>query len=391
MLKRIHFQNWRSLRDVTVEFGPITVLIGANSSGKTNIVDGLRLHRDSLVDGILDTVMRLNYRRILSYNAPEDAAVAIALTSAAPEFSETNVTDMLSLKFDKRTVPFDFNASIHEGADFLAEEGWQMMPPKEEGQYVDIPNPEQFRRSREIKEKLFRYYTRRWQILTENFLPEMAMRGREGGDRYVVEPTGRNVPLILELMGESYPDVFQRLLDDAQYVLGHIRHILVSRQRENQDLEISIDEAIARGIAPTVSAGTVRALTMLVAMHALDMPQRVQPSSIPARDDGTIPSTFPGLVVIEEPDTALNPGILERFVEVLRKFTEGDKPRQVILTTHNPTFLSYFKPEEVRVVERDEHGDSHVYPVRPDILDNLETLKTLSDVWLTHALGGIAE
>jgi AAA15 family ATPase/GTPase len=38
MLTRMTFKNWRSLRDVTIDFTSITLFIGANSSGKTNIL-----------------------------------------------------------------------------------------------------------------------------------------------------------------------------------------------------------------------------------------------------------------------------------------------------------------------------------------------------------------
>jgi len=57
MLTQFGFKNWRSLRDVTIDLSPITVFIGANSSGKTNIVDGLRFHRDSSKNGLVQTVL----------------------------------------------------------------------------------------------------------------------------------------------------------------------------------------------------------------------------------------------------------------------------------------------------------------------------------------------
>ncbi|MDD9809094.1 MAG: AAA family ATPase, partial [Thaumarchaeota archaeon] len=42
-LERVHISNFRSLRDVTVAFGSLTILIGANSSGKTSVLEALRL------------------------------------------------------------------------------------------------------------------------------------------------------------------------------------------------------------------------------------------------------------------------------------------------------------------------------------------------------------
>ncbi len=41
MLKEIHFKNWKSFKNATLYIDQITILIGTNASGKTNIVEGL--------------------------------------------------------------------------------------------------------------------------------------------------------------------------------------------------------------------------------------------------------------------------------------------------------------------------------------------------------------
>ncbi|HEY8379874.1 MAG TPA: AAA family ATPase [Nannocystis sp.] len=43
MLARLHVQNFKCLRDVDITFGPLTVLIGPNDSGKSSILDALRI------------------------------------------------------------------------------------------------------------------------------------------------------------------------------------------------------------------------------------------------------------------------------------------------------------------------------------------------------------
>jgi len=45
MLKEIHFKNWKSFKNTTLYIDQITVLIGTNASGKTNIVEGLEFLR----------------------------------------------------------------------------------------------------------------------------------------------------------------------------------------------------------------------------------------------------------------------------------------------------------------------------------------------------------
>ena len=42
MISKVHFKNFRCLRDVELTLEPLTVLVGPNSSGKTTVLEGLR-------------------------------------------------------------------------------------------------------------------------------------------------------------------------------------------------------------------------------------------------------------------------------------------------------------------------------------------------------------
>jgi AAA15 family ATPase/GTPase len=42
-IRCLHVEGYRSLRDVTVDFGQITVVVGPSGSGKTNIYRALHL------------------------------------------------------------------------------------------------------------------------------------------------------------------------------------------------------------------------------------------------------------------------------------------------------------------------------------------------------------
>ncbi|MBA3550461.1 MAG: AAA family ATPase [Nannocystis sp.] len=50
MLASLHVQNFKCLRDVKVAFGPFTVLIGLNDSGKSSILDALRMLGRTVVE-----------------------------------------------------------------------------------------------------------------------------------------------------------------------------------------------------------------------------------------------------------------------------------------------------------------------------------------------------
>ncbi|MCG8620752.1 MAG: ATP-binding protein, partial [Proteobacteria bacterium] len=41
-LEKVHIKNYRSLRNVTLPLKPLTVLVGPNASGKSNVLESLR-------------------------------------------------------------------------------------------------------------------------------------------------------------------------------------------------------------------------------------------------------------------------------------------------------------------------------------------------------------
>ncbi|MFQ5820829.1 MAG: AAA family ATPase [Candidatus Heimdallarchaeota archaeon] len=55
MIKRFRVQNFKGIRDADLELRPITILIGANDSGKSTIAQALLLIKQSM------------YLRIVSY------------------------------------------------------------------------------------------------------------------------------------------------------------------------------------------------------------------------------------------------------------------------------------------------------------------------------------
>lgn len=51
MIHRIRIQNFKSLRDVTVDLSPVTVFVGRSGTGKTNFASAIRFLRDYLAFG----------------------------------------------------------------------------------------------------------------------------------------------------------------------------------------------------------------------------------------------------------------------------------------------------------------------------------------------------
>ena len=53
MIRRVKIQGYKSLKDIEVELQPLTVIIGPNAAGKSNLFDALGLlSRDQLQAGL---------------------------------------------------------------------------------------------------------------------------------------------------------------------------------------------------------------------------------------------------------------------------------------------------------------------------------------------------
>ena len=91
----------------------------------------------------------------------------------------------------------------------------------------------------------------------------------------------------------------------------------------------------------------------------------------------------PRLLLIEEPETGIYPERLGQVIELLRQMTKaaGAAAPQIVFTTHSPYVLSFFQPEEVTFMSRD-NGIVRARPLRdaPHIQKRLEGFY-LGELW----------
>ena len=355
MLTSLRFKNWRSLRDVEInDLTPITVFVGANSSGKTNIFDGLRFMRSALERNWVE---------------------AAFLQGGVDNIYTLNTTTGLPIRLEFDTSGLTGTEPIVEDIHFKVIVG--ITPPIDRGYYGTRPFSE---------DEPARIFSRRWQILDEDFLPPISIPANEIEDQSLrlIDRKARNVPIMLDFMRQFRPEVFAKLLEDLSWLLEHVSRL--QTVADDRETRFSIYEKHLPEIeAPTISGGTARAIAMLTAMHALN----------------AFDPELPGLVAIEEPDTAIHPLLFWKLVEIFRYYVDvdengvyegdGTNRRQIFLTTHNPNLLNRFNPREVRVVERNEQGFTTVKPVSEEIAKIWMDKYGLGEAWLTRTLGGVPD
>lgn len=89
-LTRVVLRNYKSIGHCNVRLHPLTFLVGANGSGKSNFLDALHLVRDSLT-GSLDNALNerggLSEVRRRSSGHPTNFGIRLEFTPAWPSWS----------------------------------------------------------------------------------------------------------------------------------------------------------------------------------------------------------------------------------------------------------------------------------------------------------------
>lgn len=122
----------------------------------------------------------------------------------------------------------------------------------------------------------------------------------------------------------------------------------------------------------------------------------IQPISANRLSDGTLRYLFlmallldptpPPLICLEEPEIGLHPDILSTIAQML---IEASQKTQLIVTTHSDALVSALSeyPESVIVCERDKKG-SHFHRQEPERLKKWLEKYTLGDLWRMGQIGG---
>ena len=120
----------------------------------------------------------------------------------------------------------------------------------------------------------------------------------------------------------------------------------------------------------------------------------IQPIPATRLSDGTLHYLFlmallldptpPPLICIEEPEIGLHPDIMPTIAEML---IEASRRTQIIVTTHSDALVSALNPESVLVCERDDKG-SHLCRLDPVQLKKWLENYSLGELWSMGEIGG---
>lgn len=356
-LSHLKVAGFRSIRNLDLELGDLTVLVGANGSGKSNFVGFF-----NLLSAMLSQDLQLYVQRkggassILHYGPKLTPSLSASLTVSG--VNGTGIYEFAlgfaapdRLVFAGERLEFQ---RVGEAQPFIRSLGAGHTEPQltELARAPDlVPRTvarECLKHLRRIRMYHFHDTSEAAPIRLTQDLP----------DNHSLQANGSNLAAFLYMLQQSYPAHFDRILTTVRLAVPYLRDFVLERDRLSPGRiqlrwrDRSADHEFG---AHQLSDGSLRAIALITAL--------MQPEEL-----------LPALIAIDEPELGLHPSAIATVAQLIRAVS---RKRQVIVATQSSRLIAGFAPEEVVVVERDEDERGH----------GASTFKRLSD----EALGAWRE
>jgi predicted ATPase len=399
-IERLSVKNFKSLRDVSISPGQLSVIVGPNASGKSNFVDSLDFLADAYRNGLELAVAKLGgfeniaFRRQRRTKMPIQLSVQAELDSnevrgisrrRGPSTRKYRFEHTFSFKARGGGIRADFfvnheNLSVwslndHKGTTLITqiqrENGRLAVTPA-----VDLAQLEKSGEdftdllailtlfsgegSARISEtELFVSQIGRLVPFLSSFAqnvsqlkvfqlsPQMCRQFGAPTPRPELDRYGANLPAVVDLLQKSHPREWEQVLSMMKHIIPDLETITVeythSRTLGLFFHEVGVGRPWTVG---EVSDGTIQSLGMLSGIY--------DPRS-----------TF---IVIEEPENSVHPWIVRNLADSCRAVS---RRKQVLLTTHSMSLVDVLDPSEIWLASRvgGETRIEHISATNPEFSD----------------------
>ncbi len=363
-LKAIEIKGWKSIKSSgPIELRDVNVFVGANGSGKSNLVSFFKLLNELVGE------------RLQEYLATSGGAESVLHYG-----SKTTSTLEASLEFATRTGTSSYYARlVHAAVDTLifAEERLEYHRPS-------FPKPKKsilgaghretlLRREADLDNKSARILRhlvgscRVFQFHDTSSSARIRQQCYLDNNRFLMPDAG-NLAALLYRYRESDTTVYDRIVGTIRQVAPFFGDFELAPMPANPRSVLLNwrERGVEQVFGPhQISDGTLRAMALITLL--------LQPED-----------SLPTVIVIDEPELGLHP----YAIAILGSLIHGAAQNcQVILATQSPTLLDEFDADEVVVVDREEK-ESTFQRLPPGRLDAWLEEYSLSEVWQKNVFGG---
>ncbi len=410
MLTQITIQGFKSLQDVRdLALGQVNVFIGANGSGKTNLLEAIGLLGAAVRDPADDEALQRRGVRPGTLGSSFSATGTSEKINAQLIWSEQDVTYHYPVEIS-RLISISEQLSIHPGSVI-----WQ--PTWDRPRPIDTGDDESLAKKYKISPDQHRDRVhRQFGLRRPPFIPQIIQDQHRDRVHSLFGPLSEyaifspNTPVLrgteadsqrlpVGLAGGRLPEAVAELLDVEQGMFGALDLDELLQLLDWVD-QIAIVPPSRELVPPSVPA-------MRNVIRFTDRWMTTDKNQLSAYNasEGALYVLFvlvlalhprsPRLFAIENWDQAMHPRLARATVRLFcQQMLQADKKRQALLTTHHPLVLDGLDLSDDRIrlftVERNRQGATRIdrVQVSDEILKATQDGLSLSYLWTTGRLGG---
>lgn len=381
-IKSLHIQNYKSLRDFKIYPDDLTVLIGANGSGKSNFASALDFLADIYESGLEYAVAKkggyenIALRKIRRSKAPIFFEIEVEFNGAGTrrahpyyifqndskiKYETITVRHAFSIRAARQAIRTDYTIES-EVIEYTAESKQDADSNKH--LLIDIKGKKQKITSNDSEaEARLEDYMRLFSTSADEsdghaveldfprligqvakmlgsisvfqFSAQIARAPGAPSPYPKLDSYGQNLPSLIDWLRRNHPKKWASIENAMRDIVPNLEEITTDYLHSKTLGIFFKEEGFGRPWnAEDVSDGTIQALSILTAL------------ADPRND----------VVMIEEPENSLHPWIVKSLSKNIQALS---KSNQLILTTHSPIILNLVTPEQVWVLYR-ENGATEV-------------------------------
>jgi predicted ATPase len=339
VITRIDIDGYKSFDGFTLDLAPFTVLMGANASGKSNLLEAVdllgHLIREPTGQTLVDHARRGGPKELFRRGPEGDPSGTIRIAAdvivdgkqgychlrVVATVGYADPPDPLRVYVEVSNVHDHHDREIDERYDrtFSSLSPAIRWPDPDNGRLHAIENPVQ---QSFYGDKLAEA-TKNWRIIEPS--PKAMRIVSSTYDTAPLAEDGNNLGAVLGRISRS-PESWYDFTADAVALLPDLADITVEANTSWDQWDVWLQHQHEHRVSPsTASAGTLRVLALLAAAHD------------PAHE---------GILMFEEPENGLHPGKVPQLLSRLRGRTSdlstlaSGNGRQTLVTSHSPVALA---------------------------------------------------
>ena len=354
-IESIGVKNYRCLRDIVLkDLSRMTIVVGANGSGKSSLFDVFTFLKDALTQNVASAVARRGgYRELVSRGEAGPIEITLKFREKGGRLATYGLK--IDTQDDGRVIVDHEALSYRRGQRGRA---WRFLYSRQgegevitnESKYGELVTEGKYQEKREFKlddpstlaiksfgqlqefpiVSEFRNFIENWHI--SDFHIADARPSVEIGYAEHLSTRGDNVALVAQYLYENHPQQFSKVLQAMRQRVPGVSDV-EAKPTEDGRLVLRFQDGSFQDpfIARYVSDGTIKMFAYLVLLYD--------------------PNPYP-LLAVKEPENQLYPALMRELVEEFRAYAQ--RGGQVFVSTHSPDFLNGAELDEIHWLVKED-------------------------------------